>query len=102
MVTMVERVARALCRADGKDPDAPRKISACVGEISMMEWQYHYPFMALRAIEAMREPTDEMVRAVESAEDDSGYIAAAGEHIDWGDAWTIAINAALQKETPTE
>ena len=50
-------------------------------------------------LEALREPTAPMKYAVCEAEEDSGLVFAAGEHIGWLDAWRVAIDAAL-KETP--
>lgn len=61
---MVERVARALCSADGRDPDELHCGS--------LIWEAHsegflefpdYEAMAHAAIGAMREPTPEMIEA---------------------------------------
>lgn len=93
-MNMIERVARALCLADGKNPDAPCKISTCGGEVTMLEWQYHYPFAAMRAIEAMREPTQTMRDGFEA---NGGFDSAY--HTDLGDfqeCWAGAIDAALK------
>lgn len=49
-MTMVERVARALCKCHG------------VVDHSPIGWQWYLP-MARAAIEAMREPDDDMVLA---------------------------------------
>ncbi|MEJ0096075.1 MAG: hypothetical protein WDN46_22485 [Methylocella sp.] len=61
MNKMVERVARALCRKDGVDPDAPR-YNMLDGAISGKQWE-DYADDALAAIDAMSEPTDEMITA---------------------------------------
>ena len=83
---MVERVARTLCKADGKDPDAACKISTCGGEMAMKEWQYHYPFAAIRAIETMREPDDRMIEVCRFMEDQPVQLT-----------YTAMIEAALKK-----
>jgi hypothetical protein len=51
-VTMIEKVARAICSAEGIDPD--RK-----GNETVWRWQ-EFEKEARAAIEAMREPTDAM------------------------------------------
>lgn len=53
---MIEKVARALVSAEGYNPDA-----LMPGTGSLM-WELAFP-AACAAIEAMREPTDEMVIA---------------------------------------
>lgn len=87
MVSKVEEVARALCKADGKDPDANCTIGTCGGDVAMKEWQYHYPFMAMRAIEAMREPTYTM-------------LAACSTVMPLGLAYEAMIDAALNEKAP--
>jgi hypothetical protein len=52
---IIERVARALCRAAGHSPDDPTKT----GELRWMFWRSD----AIAAITAMREPTDGMLVA---------------------------------------
>jgi hypothetical protein len=47
---MIERVARAMCAADGGSPEVD---------------VHYYIFMARAAIEAMREPTDSMTNGVD-------------------------------------
>lgn len=60
MSEMIERVARALCKADGCDPDheSPDQIDA-----GIKLWT-RYVRDARAAIEAMREPTEAMSEAV--------------------------------------
>lgn len=97
---MVERVARALCKADGKNPDALEPGDAFGtdghmrnGDPAHSLWR-EWNERAVAAIEAMREPTDEMIEA--------GVTADFGKNL--GERVTFAhqamINAALQKETP--
>lgn len=89
---MIERVARALCKADGKNPDAPCKIATCGGDVEMLEWQYHYPFASKRVIEEMLEPTEEMVEA--------GSNGRKPGNSKWGNTtktWSAMIRAALEE-----
>lgn len=87
MSEMIERVARALCSADGKDPDALCGIFTCDGEGTVKNWQYHYPFQARRAIEAMREPTDAMMM---------DFLVEMAKHSDQWRAYKSMIGAALK------
>lgn len=91
LMTKIEEVARALCKADGKNPDADCKISTCGGEVAMKEWQYHYPFMAQRAIEALRVPSDAMIAAGQQVAVDSAAYDAADEV----EVFNAMIDAAL-------
>ena len=61
MSEMVERVARALCESNGSDPDALH-FQIPDDEYQEPAWKA-YVFEARAAIEAMREPDDEMVEA---------------------------------------
>lgn len=57
---MIDRVARAMCIADGMNPDhLPNEDYADGHEV---QWML-YRNMAKAAIKAMREPTDDMLRA---------------------------------------
>ncbi len=56
MTEMIERVARALCVQDGRDPDAQGWKNTAI-------WQA-YTGEAKAAIEAMGEPTQEMTAVV--------------------------------------
>lgn len=85
-MTMVERVARALCVAAGHDPDSP----TC-DVFSLDDPDCIYPWAGFRAqaraaIEAMREPTDEMKAVV--------YWV---ENSDLPSGWRAMIDAALQE-----
>ena len=92
---MVERVATALkdelARQDGAEPWQFETGTFVLEYVD----QNHVDFgiLARAAIEAMREPTDAMKAAVEKAQDDGDYVMY--EHIDWDEAWPIAIDAAL-------
>ena len=63
---MVERVARAICVSEGRDPDAD--FMRIPGPMTGSKVWTEYVRRARAAIEAMREPTDEMVGAKNSAE----------------------------------
>lgn len=75
MTSMVERVARAICLADGLDDGLSNAFAV---QKTDREWGEWVP-LARAAIEAMREPTPEMVEA------------GAGYH----EAWPFMIDAAL-------
>lgn len=66
MSEMVDRVARALCIADGYDPDANENRAWLDGDVILSDtklgWEWHIA-RARAALEAMREPTDEMLQA---------------------------------------
>jgi len=74
---MVERVARAMCVADGCNPDAlPNEDYADGSEVLWMT----YGTMARAAIAAMREPTEAIMEAFSAASTDE---------------WRAAIDAAI-------
>lgn len=92
---MIERVARALCVANGEDPDKP---SGAFGV-----WWKSYRDEARAAIEAMREPTESMVskgtRAVTLAKNaahgpEPSAVLKGGTVL----AWQIMIDAALSEK----
>ena len=66
--SMVERVARALCVADGHEPDSDWRIDGNVMLTVALApgaekfWRTYEP-LARTAIEAMREPTEAMLQA---------------------------------------
>jgi hypothetical protein len=75
-MTMIEQVARAICKAHGAfDPDALTK--------SVVAWKYYIP-EARAAIAAMREPTDEIRRA-------------GDEMLSQHEAYQAVIDAALNE-----
>lgn len=55
---MVEKVARALAAADGKDPDAPAWVRYSGPEGYGLCWRDQYADKARAAIDAMYEPTE--------------------------------------------
>lgn len=57
---MIERVAREFCCADGKNPDDMHTINTCGGGVSIPNWEFHYPFMAILALKEMTDPTEAM------------------------------------------
>jgi hypothetical protein len=72
MNEMIERVARAICKQDGCNPDdeGTTLTLAQYGNIKILPsggycapaWEF-YVAKAIAAIEAMREPTEEMLEA---------------------------------------
>jgi hypothetical protein len=92
MSEMVERVSRAICVANGEDPDKmypyvdPGSKVLCSFGVYQPQW-FHVLPLARAAIAAMREPTKAMI---ESAEVEAVYPA---EH------WRTMIDEAL-KDTP--
>lgn len=69
IVNVIERVARALCVADGHHPDTRYRFTthapegfACVLDTDKLGWTI-YRDRAIAAIAAMEEPTDAMIRA---------------------------------------
>ena len=85
MSDMIERVARALCRDYGDDPD-----QRCVGGLIDGPRWYLWRGKARCAIEAMRVPTDEM----NDAPYHSGAITGLLPH-DAENVWRAMIDAAL-------
>jgi hypothetical protein len=77
-MTMIEQVARALCVAEGADPNWPRY---------MVEARQR----ARAAIVAMREPTEGMIYAAY----EQGPPSAPGERAGVEREWRAMINAAL-------
>lgn len=83
---MIERVARALAKSDGVDPDY-RKCG-----IGIPKWE-RYVGEARAAIEAMREPTQEMLF------DGQINLGAGGEldNENLKEVWGLMIDAALNE-----
>ena len=76
----IERVARALCKADGKDPDQPYTFKTCGGTMTMSNWQHHYPFAAAQAIKAMWQDANERSEEIDEDIWDDAY--------DWADTFS--------------
>jgi len=95
MTDMIERVARAMCRNRGLDPDEATsgegRVFAGGGSefiVHRRRWAEHSGD-ARAAIEAMREPTGEMLDAGDAA------CAGANERV-----WPAMIDAALAEPPP--
>jgi hypothetical protein len=96
MSEMIERVARALCRKDDADPDY---LCHCDDEPSgsryhcdMLAWKC-WEKEAVVAIEAMREPNDEMIMAMVKVQDQD---PAEGDNLFERTEWKAAIDEALK------
>jgi hypothetical protein len=109
--SMIERVARAICRANGRDPDRlePGDAPGIDGQLpngdpAHFVWK-HYMDEARAAIEALREPTDDMIYVGEgycdfmlpSTHDNSGE----GRRKEFRMGWQAAIDHALNPQKPT-
>ena len=103
MTEMIERVARAICAAEGIDPDARRRSAAAIrmmmsdgrewdnSEDLGAEWEEWVP-QARAAIEAMREPTPGMRWPMSYAAWHSG----SGQDI--ANVWRSGVDAALKED----
>lgn len=60
-MTMIEKVARAICTAGGGKPDDLQTDYDDLAYPGHREWQLEIP-AAMAAIEAMRDPTDGLVK----------------------------------------
>ena len=84
-MSMIERVARAICWANGMDPDL-----TLGGDGKNFLWR-EYVSQARAAIEAMREPTKAMTESGAYGSGEDSENAALG-------AWGAMIAAALSEE----
>lgn len=92
-MTMVERVARAICIAAGHDPDGPTCDIFVPGDpYAHLPWA-GFRRQARAAIEALRTPTPEMVEAGDLAM--VGLKSAKPEYSTFPLGWQAAIDAAL-------
>jgi hypothetical protein len=82
-MSMVERVARAMCEAAEEDWDAASYLDTASGNAPEDQRDY-WRVMARAAIEAMREPTDEVNDALDRVPGGFGR-----------GAWLEGIDAAL-------
>ena len=103
MVTMVERVARAICWASGYDPDGRDEDTLPENE-SIDGWLNCYGFKpeARAAINAVREPTHRMTVAGHTALDETEHTQtkALGHlmgRMAFVDVWQAMIDAALKE-----
>src|SRR6478735_2216316 len=105
MSTMVEKVARALTETQIRTANElfkltnPRRVRTEERIMAAVEsgWRLNEKD-ARSAIEAMMEPTPEMLKAVDEEEDRRGYVHAANETMSAEDAWPVMIQAALKEE----
>lgn len=87
--SMVEKVARAICAAQGVGPDEPlASFESDIGRREQPAWQL-YRYEARAAIEAMKYPTPEMLKASGEA----NKLRAAQRFADM-------IDAALSEPSP--
>lgn len=91
---MVERVARAICASSNRNPD--RIHAEAMGEHNVPEWRFSVD-EAEAALEAMVEPTDDVIRAMEvqaenSCNHDRSWLPWYTDEI-----WAAGINTALGK-----
>lgn len=85
--SMVERVARAICKADGHDPGVVCDINVLGDPDAGAAWA-GYRKHARAAIEAMKEPTEYMVDAGASGSGEDSSGVAIG-------AWRAMVESAL-------
>jgi hypothetical protein len=90
MMDMVERVARAICIADGQDPDHE---SADPFDEGAKLWTTNIG-VARAAIEAMREPVEGMEIAGHDASEKAGGFVSHKPFVTAG--WNAMIDAALK------
>ncbi|UAK23694.1 hypothetical protein [Sphingomonas nostoxanthinifaciens] len=96
--TMIERVARALCAVDNKDPNEfvdtpiPREVRVSVSPRPKVPLWTRYERHSRAAIEAMREPTRAMMDAGFLANPNTEGLAPPVY------AWPAMIDAALAEE----
>jgi hypothetical protein len=92
-MTPLDRAARALCLADGLDPDRKFKSSDWSEGTAPHEFAWHEYLPKARAVlEALREPSGEMLGEVH----DTLLYAVKGEELDTArTVWDRMIDAAL-------
>lgn len=88
----VERVARAICEALGVDPDAPNPLDLSHKGLTM--WRHHVP-AAVAALEEIREPTEEMIKALWPGEEGIHALRFADKKHVAVDGWRLMIDAAV-------
>jgi uncharacterized membrane protein len=87
-MSMVERVARAMCEAAEEDWDAASYLDTASGNAPEDQRDY-WRVMARAAIEEMRTPTDEMRAAADNK------VRPDSDNLQCPDWYTAAIDAAL-------
>lgn len=94
MSEMIERVARAICKAQGIDDADARAQLHPAGEVAL--WETRTP-EALAAIQAMREPTEAMTSSIYDKDFDIFWAYRAnGSPGAPGDVWRAMIDEALK------
>ena len=98
MSEMIERVAKAICLAESRNPMERREMTD--GDVDMVFWEWELRAPAAKAaIEAMREPTDGMQKRAERFQEDAAD--APGNSIDldfdfeW--LWGVVVDEALKE-----
>lgn len=97
--SMVEKVARAICKAMGENPDCVTERflpGSCQTDEGEPHWK-GYVEHARAALEAVREPTQEMLNA--RGKNDMGYEASVSGYLDnWSaeTVWQAMISEALK------
>lgn len=95
--TMKERIARALCIADGKDPDADWRVEPSNGltldviDDTPQNWRL-YVEKASIVIEALREPTEKMKNCKHTHWDYGCYVCGGLK-----EGWYAMIDEALNE-----
>lgn len=108
MSEMVERVARAICVANKEDPDkeypyvSPESGVLASYGVYQPQWVQILP-LARAAINALREPTQEIIDAAEPAMRKVNHIVAHAGGVQWDNdepplapAWRAMIDACLK------
>jgi hypothetical protein len=100
---MIEKVARAMCEANGAIWGGPRGVD----DPDFLLVKLSYMGMARAAIEAMREPTPAMLAAGMASSTGSGSLSDTLEYDNRGEAelaaaFTAMIDAALPSPPVTE
>lgn len=97
--SMVERMARAICEASGRNPDDPLFWNERTGQVIGVAWR-GYEWKARAAIAALREPTEAMLADGDSAiprfEADAETGARMMGREGALECWRTMIDAALE------
>jgi enolase len=93
MSEMVERVAKAIC--NWQDPDNWNRVQEVHPLDSTNIHPEHFRIMARAAVEAMREPTDEMLLAMRCAWSEFPN----GANVSFKARYQAAIHAALSQDS---
>jgi hypothetical protein len=95
-MTPLERAARALCLADGLDPDRKFKSSDWSEGTAPHEFAWHEYLPKARAVlTAIREPNEAMERAMIGITGDMAIMKRDGSSYRHADVYRAMIDAAL-------